>query len=97
MAAKKLDPNVINNAIGLYLTKSGPVTLDADIGELATWVKCTTGGVVRWYNKFTKETGDWILEDGEGWAIGFTSILSAGTTASGLYWGSSGTDLGRPA
>jgi len=96
MAAKTLDPNVINNSIGLYITKSGQVVLDTDIGELATWVKCTTAGTIRWYNKFTDETGNWILEAGEGWPIGFTQILSAGTTAGGLYWGSTGTDLGRP-
>jgi len=104
MGAKKLDPDVINNAIGLYITRSRRVVLDTDFGELATWLKCTTAGTVVWYNENTDETGVWEFEAGEGWPIGCTQILTnaiidgspESTTATGILWGVSGTDLGRP-
>jgi len=95
MSAIPLDPQTNNTAIGLYITASGPITLDVDIGQLATWIKCSTAGTISWYNKYTDETGTWVLEAGEGWPIGFTKINSVGTTAGGLYWATSSNKVGN--
>jgi hypothetical protein len=95
MATTNLDPNTSNNDVGLYITESGPLTLDVDLDQLATYVKCTTAGTIRWFNKFTGKTGDWYLEAGEGWPIAYTKILSAGTTAGGLFWATSGGNMGN--
>ena len=103
MAANKLDKNTGNNNTGLYFTSSGRVTIDVPIGEIATWIKCTTAGDIVWINDETNEIGVWSLEAGETAPIAFTRILTNGTvrgtlettTATGLYWATSASDYGN--
>lgn len=102
MPAKKFNPFTPNNEIGIYITKSRPVTIDTDFGELATWVKCGgSSGILVWYNKEADETNVAPITTGEAMQIAATSILSSATidtvlhttTATDLYWMSTAQHL----
>jgi len=103
MAANKLDPQTGNNDIGLYFTRSRRVVVDAPFGELATWIKAGTAGVVVYRNSLTGEEGLWNLEAGETAPIACTKILASATidglsettTAGNMFWATSGKVVGK--
>lgn len=84
----KLDTNIDNNNIGLYITSSGSVTLDTTFPEPAVFIKCTGAGTISYENELTGNTGSLALEAGEMVPVACTKILTVGTTATGLYWAS---------
>jgi hypothetical protein len=91
MSKNKLDPNIDNNNIGLYITRSGLITLDQTFPEPATFIKCTGAGIVAYQNELTGNSGILPFEAGEMIQIACTKITTAGTTATGLYWATTGS------
>lgn len=94
MGAQKFNPHTNNNEIGVNFVKSRNVTLDQDFGEMATWIKATTAGIVVWYNKEAEETNVITFTAGEKLPLVCTMILTNATidtvlettTATGLQW-----------
>lgn len=102
MAINKLNTATPNNELGLYFTKGRPITVNQSFGEMALWIKASTGGVVVCYNSSINEYVVWELESGETAPIACDIILSSAvidgnpytTTATGMYWATSSSQIG---
>lgn len=94
MVAKKFNPLTPNNEIGIYFVKSRPVTIDIPFGEVATWIKNGTAGIIVYYNSEIDETSVIAAEEGETLPIVCDKIVSNATidgipyttTTTGMYW-----------
>jgi hypothetical protein len=105
MSKTNLNRSDLNVNIGLYITKSRRVVLDADIGHACTWIKCSSAGTVVYQDKAGGGDAEvWQLEAGEVAPIVFDRILTSATidgstettTATGLIWGSSPSQISNP-
>jgi len=105
MSKSDLNRSDLNTNIGLYITKSRRVVLDADIGRICTWIKCAAAGTVVYQDKVGDGDAEvWDLEAGETAPLVFDRILTSATidgvtettTATGLIWGSSPSQISKP-
>ena len=103
MTASKLSSAIPNNEVGVYFTKSRRVVVGTSFGELATWIKSGSAGLVVWHNSYTDEYGVWELESGEVAPIACTSIVTSATidgvlettTATNMLWATCAGNLGE--
>lgn len=104
MGKSTLNRTDLNKDVGLYITKSRRVVLDADIGELAIWIKAGTAGDVVYQDvQGGGEAQVWSLEAGEVAPLVFDKILTSATidgnlestTATNMIWGTSPQQISK--
>jgi len=103
MGVHQFDPLTANNEIGVYWGKSRRVTVDIAFGEVATWIKSTTAGIIVWENGENGEVSVIEVEAGESLPLVCTRILSGATidgtpettTATGMFWITTPQQIGK--